>query len=115
MTDLSHRTLDSPRFENSTLCYYEGDTFQLLIPIELTRDGEPVTISEEDAVSIIFVDRAGTAVAEKHYTGIRDNTITVDWDADLTAMFQRGWYSYRIRYNGEYVTTIAADCKICVQ
>ena len=78
MTDLSCRTMDSPRFEHSTLCYYVGDTFQLLLPI-------------------------------------KDNTITIDWDADMTAMFCRGWYSYRIRYNGENVTTIAADCRINVQ
>lgn len=115
MTDLSYRTLDSPRFEHSTLCYYVGDTFQLLLPIELTRDGEPVTISDADTVSVTFVDQSGNVVAEKRYTGIKDNTITIDWDADMTAMFCRGWYSYRIRYNGENVTTIAADCRINVQ
>ena len=115
MTDLSYRTLDSPRFENSTLCYYVGDTFRLLLPIELTRDGEPVTISEIDTVSFTFVDQAGNVVVEKRYTGIKENTITIDWDADMTDKFRRGWYSYRIRYNGENVTTIAADCRINVQ
>ena len=87
MTDLSCRTMDAPRFENSTLCYYVGDTFQLLLPIELTRDGEPVTISDADTVSVTFVEKAGTVVVEKRYTGIKDNTITIDWDADMTAMF----------------------------
>ena len=115
MTDLSYRTLDSPRFENTTLRYYEGDTFRLILPIELTRDGAPVAISELDTISISFVDQLGNVVVEKRYAGIKDNTITIDWDAEMTAMFHRGTYSYRIRYNGEYVTTIAADCRIYVQ
>ena len=107
--------MGSRRCEHSTLWCLVGDSFQLLLPIELTRDGEHVTISDADTVSVTFVDQAGTVVVEKRYTGIKDNTITIDWDADMTAMFCRGWYSYRIRYNGENVTTIAADCRINVQ
>lgn len=115
MTDLSSRTLPSPRFECTTLCYYEGDTFALLLPIELTRDGAPVTIAPADVVTVTFLDPAGRVVAEKSYTGIKDNTISIDWDTEMTAKFSRGTYTYRIRYNGEQVTTIAADCRICVQ
>ena len=115
MTDLSCRTMDSPRFEHSTLCYYVGDTFQLLLPIELTRDGEPVTISDTDTVTVTFVDQSCNVVVEKRYTGIKDNTIMIDWNEEMSAKFVRGWYRYRIRYNGENVTTIAADCRIYVQ
>lgn len=115
MTNLSRRTLPSPRFECTTLCYYEGDTFVLLLPIELTRNGELVTIAPDDVVTLTFLDVAGRVVAEASYTGIRDNIVQIDWDAEMTARFGRGSYSYRIRYNGEQVTTIAADCRISVQ
>lgn len=115
MTDLSTRTLQSPRFECTTLCYYEGDTFALLLPIELTREGIPVNIAPSDVVTVTFLDQSGRVVAERSYTGIVENTVQIDWDAELTALFGRGIYTYRIRYNGEQVTTIAADCRICVQ
>ncbi len=115
MTDLSRHTKPSPRFECTTLCYYEGDTFALLLPIALTREGVPVPISPEDEITVTFVDRMGKTVAERRYTGIADSAVTVDWDAELTACFPRGTYTYRIRYNGECVTTIAADNRICVE
>lgn len=116
MTDLSKNTPPSPRFECDTLCYFEGDTFYLELPdIELESDGIPINIGPEDEISITFVDRMGKTVAERRYTGIENNSIIIEWDQELTACFQKGTYTYRIRYNGQRVLTVSADCKICVQ
>lgn len=115
MTDLSVCTKVSPRFECNTLCYYAGDTFQLLLPIELIRDGVPVEIGPDDTVTVTIVNSMLGEVEVLEFTGIEDNTITIDWDLQRTAKYPPGAYSYRIRFNGEYVRTIAADCRILVQ
>lgn len=115
MTDLSQGTKQSPRFEQNTLCYYYGDTFQLSLPIELTRDGEPVDISADDIVSVTIINATLGEVETMEFTNIDHNTIILNWDAERSARYPRGLYTYRIRYNGEYVRTIAADCRIFVQ
>lgn len=115
MTDLSQYTKQSPRFENNTLCFYAGDTFQLSLPIELTRDGDPVNIGPEDIVTITIINAMLGEIETIEYTGIENNTILLNWDAERSARYSRGLYTYRIRFNGEYVRTIAADCRIFVQ
>lgn len=115
MTNLSHCTKVSPRFECSTLYYYAGDTFQLQLPIELTRDGVPIDIGADDTVTITFLNAMLSEVETLEFTDIEDNTILIDWNATRTAKYPPGAYSYRIRFNGEYVRTIAADCRIIVE
>lgn len=115
MVDLARCTKVSPRFECNDLCYYEGDTFQLSLPIELTRDGLPIDIGPNDVVTITTINSTLREVETIEFTNIENNTILVNWDSDRTEKYPRGVYSYRIRFNGEYVRTIAADCRIVVQ
>ena len=115
MTTLSNETKVSPRFENTRLCYYEGDTFSLEIPIDLSRDGEKIDITENDIIKFTFYDAYGDFFTEREFTNIENNTVLFDWNEEFTSLFKKGRYTYRIRYNGECVRTISADCMVVVE
>lgn len=114
-TDLSRFTLQSPRFDGSTLCYYRGDTFALKFQVTLMQDNEFIDIGADDVITMTIEDDNGTVVHTQTFTGVQNNTLEMTWDATVTSKFDVGTYTYRIRYNGEYVRTIVADCKISVQ
>ena len=106
--------VQSPRFEGTELHYFEGDTFTLELPITLQRDGEQVNIGPADTVTFTFY-KGGVEVAEKTFTGVENNTVYLLWDEEMTKKFRKGDYTYRLRYNGDFVRTILADCRICVE
>lgn len=104
----------SPRFEGTELHYYEGDTFTLEMPINLQKDGEAVMISPVDEICLSFY-KGDILLAEKSFTGIEDNTIYLFWDEEFTKKFKKGDYTYRMRFNGDFVRTILSDMRICVE
>lgn len=106
--------VQSPRFEGTELHYFVGDTFTLEMPINLQKDGESVTISPTDEITLSFY-KGDILMVEKTFTGIENNTIYLFWDDEFTKKFKKGGYTYRMRYNGEFVRTILADCRICVE
>lgn len=116
--NISQRTRNSPRFVSDTLCFYEGDTFNLQFLFELLRDEEEITIRPEDEV--IFEFRRPNMLpvfVEKTFTGVSGNVITFEWNDEWTANFGRGYYEYRIKYrdaNG-FETTVVAYGSIAVE
>ncbi len=106
----------SPRFENNVLCYYEGDTFTLPLIISMEKDGAPVSIGTGDTITVSFVpDGRETAIETLSFTNVQDNTVTIDWNAEMTKKFPRGRYFYRLRFNGERVATLLSDCEVHVE
>ena len=115
--NLAQRTKQSPRFESGVLCLYEGDTFDLELELNLTKDEEPIEIQPEDIVTIEFYNekcKDKKVIASMEFTDIQENKVILRWDNEFTANFKRGKYIYRMRYNADYITTLVADNAILI-
>ena len=100
----------SPRIENGILYFYEGDTFDLDLTLELTdQDGEGISIASSSTVKVKFVNRQEATVKEFTFTNIEGNTVTLDFDSTCTALFPKGEYHYRVYYAAGERTTLCAD------
>ena len=85
----------SPRIASGVLKWYEGDTFNIDLKINLKdQDGEPVAIKSSDTVNVVFVDCCEKLVKEFTCTNIQNNTITLDFDATCSALFRKGKDTY---------------------
>ena len=106
----------SPRIELGALKWYEGDTFELQLTLDLTdQDGEEITIAPTDTVSVVFSDENGDAVKAFEFTEVENNTVTLGFDSSVTALFPKGRYSYDVRYSAAERTTIANDNEVTVE
>lgn len=106
----------SPRIVNGVLKWYQGDTFDLQLTLELIdQDGEPITITSGDTVKIVFKDRSLRTVKEFTFNDIANNTVTMDFDATCTALFPTGNYTYDVYYTGAERTTLADNNKVVVE
>lgn len=107
----------SPEIVCGQIGFYEGDQFRMDLKLELTdQDMTPVELTQTDTVQLVILDRSRKTVRSKTYTGITNNTITVDVDEALAGMLTKGAYSYRLIVNhGGTVTTVAADNVILVR
>lgn len=106
----------SPRIVNGVIRWYQGDTFDLQLTLELVdQDGLPITIAPADTVNVVFIDKSLKTVKEFTFSNISNNTVTMDFDATCTALFKKGTYTYDVYYNGTERTTIANDNKVVVE
>lgn len=106
----------SPRIVNGVLKWYEGDTFELQLELELTdQDGESVIIGASDTVKIVFLNERREQVKEFSFTNVQNNTVTLDFDATVTALFRRGRYTYDVYYTAAERTTLANENKAVVE
>lgn len=106
----------SPRIINGVLIWYFCDTFDLDIKLSLIdQENEEYIIRPEDIVETAFRDATGDVVHTFTQTGITDNTITLSFDAEITALFDRGKYTYDIYLNGVKRTTLANDNEAVVE
>lgn len=106
----------SPRIASGVIKWYQGDTFDIDLKINLTdQDGDPVTIGASDTVKVLFLDCCGNTVKEFTCTNIQNNTITLDFDATCTALFGKGNYTYDVYLNADERTTIVNDNKAVVE
>lgn len=115
--NLAERTRSLPGFDNGVLYLYEGDTFDLRLELNIMRDEEPITIDPSDVVLLEFRNEkceTKKVMASVEFTDIVDNEVVLHWDDELTSKFKRGRYTYRMKYNSEYVTTLVADNIIVV-
>lgn len=112
--NLSLRTKQSPRFENNALCIYQGDTFELQLDLNITQNGEPIEIQPTDTVTLEFRTFDGKPITSVEFKDITTNEIVLNWDKELTKKFCKGKYTYRMKYNGTYITTLVADNIILV-
>ena len=106
----------SPRIVNGVLRWYEGDTFEIDIDLDLKdQDGEPIVIAPGDEVQITFADKSLQEVKTFYFTGIENNNVKLVFDADVTALFHKGIFTYDIIYKGVERTTLANDNKVVVE
>lgn len=106
----------SPRIVNGVIRWYQGDTFDIQLTIELEdQDGEAVILGEDDTVSITFRNQSDSAVKTFTFTELEGNTVTMDFDSTCTALFGRGNYSYTVTITHGERTTIASENKVVVE
>ena len=117
----------SPRIECGVLMWYAGNTFELTIPFTL-RDrcpdmlpGEPAPIhfGEVDSVEVIFSKVNGKHVKTFSFPAegeeIENDTVTLEFDETVTALFGRGEYMYDVDVTvGGFRTTVGNDNRVVV-
>lgn len=101
----------SPRVENGVLRWYNGDCFTVDWTINLTKDDEEYEYNEDDELVFNFYDRyEEELIYSFSFTNIEDNTVTLDFTEDISALFDAGSYTYCVKFNGydgEVVTLYA--------
>lgn len=107
MANIPHAKM-SPRLVNGVIYWYEGDTFDFNLSIELKdQDGEPVEIAYDSAFEIIIRDERNNEVYREKQYGV--SGISFNCNEDVTALFRKGKYKYDVNYYGEYKTSLAED------
>ena len=106
----------SPRVVNGVIKWYEGDTFTMDLGLGLTdQDGEAVTLNAADTVKVTFRDKGENVVKEFSFTNVSKDTVTLDFNAAVTALFPKGRYTYDVDDTHGYRTTIAHNNKVVVE
>ena len=107
--------LSSPRIVNGVLKWYEGDTFTLDIELELIdQDGVAIDTSGKE-VLIKFYDRYEDLVKEFSFENLQNNTVSLDFNNEISALFPQGEYHYDVHYMADNRTTIAHSNNIIVE
>lgn len=105
----------SPMFIENTIYYYVGDTFQVSFFLDLKDEtGSSIEILSSDTVTFEFYNSSDMLVYVAEMSSIEGNTVLLDWTDNVTDKFKKGVYTYRVKLNSEYVTTIAADYGLVV-
>ncbi len=106
----------SPRIHNGNILFYEGDTFRLMLTMEIDEaDGSRYHFQEGDSIELEIYDRNGDRVWSKQYTDCTGGRIALEVNADLNAVLPAGKYHLAARFRGENATTIIAQTKIIVE
>ena len=104
----------SPRIENGIIYWYEGDTFEFNVAVDLKdQDGSTVEVSDENAFELVIRDERNNEVYSVKQYGAAG--FTFECDEDTTALFRKGRYRYDVNYYGEYKTSIAEDNLMIVE
>lgn len=105
----------SPRIcDKGIIHWYEGDTFELDFELTFTDDtGEIIPIKETDEISICFRDRYKNIIYETKVIGT--NTLPICINKEITKLFKAGKYSYCVRRNSEFITTIMKENIVLVE
>lgn len=107
--------LQSPRNVDGVLHWYAGDTFVLDICVQLYDDsGVLLPFSENDTITFSFRKKGGEEVHRMLFTDIPDHIVHLDFNAETTAKFPAGSYTYDAVYEGRYRRTIAKSNRIVV-
>lgn len=100
----------SPRIANGIICWYEGDEFQVSLWLDLKdADGESVVLTAADSVEVDVKNDRQESVKKFEFSDVENNTVTLVFDNDVTALFKAGTYYYDIRLSGTYNTTAAKN------
>ena len=107
---------ESPRVVNGVLRWYEGDTFEVTLEVELKdQDGDPVHILEGQSLEVEFLDRSLHVVKTFRFDEVENDIVILDFDDEVTALFPKGNYTYNIYYNGVERVTLADSNKVVVE
>lgn len=106
----------SPRVENGVLLWYEGDTFEITVLLELVdQDGDGVEISTTDTMKFTFYNAEKEVVHEITFAEIEDDRVTLSFTDAVTAKFPKGKYTYDARLTHNNKTTLVRGNRICVE
>lgn len=104
----------SPRIcGDSSIRWYEGDTFELNFEMTFTDDeGNEIPTDSDTTITICF-RKNNVLVHEVSVVG--NNLVNVVIDKEITKKFKRGVYTYCVRRNGNYITTVIHHNKVVVE
>lgn len=106
----------SPRIINGVLKWYEGDTFQLSVEINLQDEvGNTIDILESHTVEFKFYNEKERMVHWVTFGNIQDNTVLLIVDDVVTKKFPKGKYTYDVIYNGVMRKTLSHKAPIVVE
>ena len=106
----------SPRVVNGVIRWYQGDTFDLDLVLDIVdQDGAPITIAASHTVKVTFRDKSQNLIKEFTFSNISNNTVTLAFDAECTALFPKGQYTYDVCIAHDKRTTIANENKAVVE
>lgn len=106
----------SPRIQNGVVLWCEGDTFVWEIVFDLVdQDCEKKNILPTETVKVVFTDKKMNVVKTFEFEDIENNVVSMDFDQDVTALFEKGSYTYDIYLNGTKRVTLANENKVVVE
>lgn len=106
----------SPRIDKGVLRWYEGDTFSIVLRFDLKdQDGEDVTMGTSDSVEVAFLDDTRQTVHTFSFAKVEADQVKLKFDAEVSAKFTKGKYTYDIRYAHGDKTTLARGNRAFVE
>lgn len=109
----------SPRVESDgSIRWYYGDTFKLDLQIKIIDkdSGEIIDLQNGDTITVTVYTSGHTVVKEFVFTEFEDNIVTLDFDKETTAKFEKKQlYLYDVTHEREYLRTLVRDNKIIVE
>lgn len=107
----------SPRFEDETLYWYAGNTFEIKFEFNLTCGDREISISPQGRLIFRFKkDAANVGILhEMEFENIQDNTVVLVMDEETSAKFPKGNYLFSVTYYDEYTTTLVDSYSIKVE
>ena len=106
----------SPRIINGALKWYEGDTFNLQVEIDLTdENGDKVEMVAPQTVEFRFHNKRDVLVWAVTFENIENNTVVLNFNKEVTGKFPKGEYNYNVIYNGAYRKTLARMAPVYVE
>ena len=107
----------SPRItEDGTICWYEGDTFELTLNFNFidAESGESIEPQPTDEILICFENfQSNEKVYEAQFKGT--NSITLSVDEEVTKLFKVGRYRYSAKRKSQFITTIIHNNLVVVE
>ena len=108
--------LPSPRIVNGIIEWYAFDTFSLGISFDIKdADGEDIVLGTGDSVTVSVRNDRGETVKEFEFENIMDNSVTLEFDGETTALFPEGMYFYDITADGDRRVTLARGNRMRVR
>lgn len=106
----------SPRLDGGVLKWYAGDTFRLRVCMELTdQNGSPVNVQPGQQVTFVFRDHRGREVHCVTFENVEENCVTLVFDAETSALFPAGNYTYDVIYRGSVRKTLVHQGPVWVE
>ena len=97
---------------NQNLTMAEGD-YGIALPVEIIG----VELDNQDSIKLTFKDEMnGDTILEKNYDGIVDNTISLEFTEEESALFPVGGYVYCLDWyqNGNFMCNIITSAQFRV-
>lgn len=97
---------------NQNLTMAEGD-YGIALPVEIIG----VELGNQDSIKLTFKDEMnGDTILEKNYDGIVDNTVSLEFTEEESALFPVGSYVYCLDWyqNGNFMCNIITSAQFRV-